>query len=267
MISDKASAKIKYFNVTMLKCSNDCRFLILVMLIISTLLVASLTVGDVILRNLKVTQGIEYSEKAYYAAESGMEKVIYNVFKSGCLVDSSGNCGVDDSLVVNGAHYKVSNNAIGIATSSAPWTVTVSAGRALQFSFDLNGATYPSSINISQGGTGPSDMVVWRCTTTNPNPSRICSSEQSQTFYPTIPSDSDPLPLNLPLNIPTNYYKLRINNRGANEETYRFSWTSPPDYLPIGLIIDKSEGSFGNYRRQIQSTPPDHFPKWQIISP
>lgn len=251
----------------MLKCSNDRQAvsLIMVMLIISTLLTAGLSVSDLIIRHARQTKSIEFSDLAYFAAESGVEKVVYKVFKEYCDI-STANCqpasggGATGYLWTNGPEYTINQSDIVADTVSSPWLATVSAGRAVQLSLDLNGATYPSSITVDTDPSGSvtSDMTVWRCTTATSAP-KICQTAAgtlSEIFYSTLPATIDSS------NVPTYYYKIRINNRGASSETYTLTFS---DSLPIGLKINEAVGQYQGYTRQITFASP-YFPKWQVFS-
>lgn len=243
--------------------SNQSISLLLVLLIISTLLMAGLTIGDLVLRHAQATKGIEFSELAYFAAESAIEKVVYKVFKEYCNINTA-SCqpgaggAATGYLWTNGPEYTINQSNIVVDTVSSPWLATVSAGHAFQFSLDINGATYPTSLNISQNGNSPSELIVWQCETEDSGP-RVCKSTPapSQTFYPDLPQTINSLD-------PANYYyKIRINNRGNQEETYSIAFTGS---LPIGLKINEAVGKYKNYTRKIKSVSP-HFSKWQITGP
>lgn len=257
--------KYKYYNAKMLQCSNDRQAvsLIMVMLIISTLLTAGLAVSDLIIRHARQTKSIEFSDLAYFAAESGVEKVVYKAFKEYCDI-STANCqpasggGATGYLWANGPEYTINQSDIVADTVSSPWLATVSAGRALQLTLDLNGATYPSQITVSQDGSMASDMTVWWCQTAASGP-KICqtaATELHEFFYSTLPATITSI------SVPTYYYRIRINNRGAEAETYTFTFSGS---LPIGLKINKAVGQYQGYIRQITSASP-YFPKWQVFS-
>ncbi|MEO0076304.1 MAG: four helix bundle protein [candidate division WOR-3 bacterium] len=236
--------------------SNQSVSLLLVLLIISTLLMAGLTVGDLVLRHAQATKAIEFSDMAYFAAESGIEKVVYKVFKEYCNISTSA-CAVNGTLL-NGAQYIINQSDIVVDSVSSPWLATVSAGRSLQISLDINGATYPTSITISQNGSSPTDLIFWQCQTETAG-SRICKTSNpapSQIFYSSLPQT-------LSLSPSDHYYKIRINNRGSQSETYSFTFSGS---LPIGLKINEAIGKYKGYVRKIRSIFP-HYSKWQIIAP
>jgi hypothetical protein len=197
---------------------------------------------------------------AYYAAESGMERTAYKAFKEGCLIGTNCGSGGEQTLYPGGPFYKILEDHVSPNYVSNSWITTVPPGQALQFSLDLNGATYPSHIDISATNNQPSDVVRWLCQTQTQDNFRTCvTSSISQEFYSTIPVNG--------LNFSPSdfYYKIRITNLGIGTETYRLDF--PGSSLSVGLKIDKSEGRYGGYARQLQSSEPDHFARWQIISP
>jgi hypothetical protein len=226
-----------------------------VILIISALLTAGLAVSDLIIRHSQTIKGTELSEMAYFAAESAIEKVLYKVFKEGCVIT---NCGVSGYLWSDGPYYKIDNADIVVGTVSDSWLATVPAGRSFQLNLDLNGASYPSSITISKSGSNSSDLIVWWCETTGTT-NKVCGSTTGQTFYPNFSSQTISN-----INVPNKYYKIRINNRGAGSETYTFSFTGAS--LPIDLEINEALGRYRGYTRKIKSTSP-HFPRYQAFMP
>lgn len=229
--------------------------LILTLLIISSVLTGTILVADITIRHAQIIHGAEISEKAYFAAETGMQKAAYQAMKNYTDISAYS---LDDSLE-DGATYTATISAdtecpnpptecIALPISATnPWTVTLSAGESFQLNIDINGATYPASVQISRSGSMDTDIIVYECTTTG-DP-RVCSSTMSQTF-----SIIFPYTFNI-TDYATKYYKLRINNVGDSSEDYILT---PSGALPIGIEIS-SIGGYTGYERRLKT----NLPKWQ----
>jgi len=223
--------------------------LLMVVLIIGVILVATLAISQIVLRQGRVTKGAEISERAYFAAESGVEKAAYQIFKEQTDITTynlSGN-------LTNNATYQVNSSDLTVdvknpdtgqeITQSQPWQVALSAGQAFSLALDINGATYPATLQIDRSGTQPSDLIIhsWL---------KVGGGDE-QVFVIDFPYD---------LNINSaRFYQIRINNRSAGSETYILKPTSPANAkLPIGLYI-KAKGVFFSYQRTVEG----NFPRWQ----
>jgi hypothetical protein len=253
----------KCFNVPMFKCSNDNKgiSLILTLLIISTVLTATLIVSEISFRQGQIVYGAEVSEKAYFAAKTALEKAAYQVHKNYADIgdDLSGS-------LSNGAEYTAEINADIYCpditeteciyycdnppapcpiSNTNPWTIELEPGEAFEMSLDINGATYPSTIEVTQTGTEKTDLVLYQCETSGTP--RDCSATKTQTFYVTLPQT---------INISDNsYFWLRINNNGTVSDSYTLT---PSSSLPIGIDIDAT-GSAEEYERRLNQ----NIPKWQ----
>jgi len=230
--------------------------LILTLLIISSILTGTMLVGDVIIRHSQVVQGTEISEKAFFAAETAKEKACYEIFKNYKEITSfTLNGTMSDEETEYLATVEVDTNCptpgagcnIGAITSTNAWSISLDSGESFQLDIDLNGATYPSSIQVSRSGLTASDVIVYECTTSE-DP-RICSSTASQSFSIIFPYTFDIS------GYAGKYYKLRINNRGDSSETYTLTPTSE---LPVGIEINAT-GTYSGYERKVKSV----VPKWQ----
>jgi len=235
--------------------------LIIVILVIASILTGTIIVGDILIRHSMIVKGTEISERAYFAAESAVEKAAYGVLKNHEDITSYAPAGSLD----NGADYGVTTPftpdtacpnaptecASGNITSANPWNVGLSSGQSFWLDIDLNGASYPTSLNISATSPTSSELIVWECTTVV-GPPRDCDPNQAplQTvYYGWSPS------VDISLSTSTKYYRIRIINNTGGGQTYAIT---PNANLPIGVIIE-SWGKYSNYKRYLNS----NFPKWQ----
>ncbi|MDA2922412.1 hypothetical protein MYX07_04065 [Patescibacteria group bacterium AH-259-L07] len=243
---------------------NESLSLILTLLIIGSILTGTVLVGDTIIRHSRTVKGTEVSEIAYFAAESGLEKASYHVQKNYADIST---CELSGTLS-SGGSYSVASGGVVIddtdpndgntITNTDPWDVTLSADQSFQLDMDIDGAAYPTSLLIDRvGGSEPSDLIIYSCTTigswdcSEVGTPRECSNG-SQEFNVSFPYNLSPLSAS------TTYYKIRINNNGSANETYRL--TPGNNTLPIGIDISAT-GTYSDYERRLKT----NFPKWQIF--
>jgi len=240
------------------KYSNQGVSLVLTLLIISSILTGTLLVAETTIRHSQVVKGAEVSEKAYFGAKSALEKGAYEILKN---YDAITSLDIDESFSDDTFYTATASVdtecpnpgtecSAGAINASNEWVITLSAGESFDLDLDINGVTYPNSIEIDYevplSGT-PTDLILYQCQTEGTP--RVCSSGLSQTLY-----------VSLPQTITTsgyanNFYYLRINNKGASSEDYTLT---PTGDLPIGIKIDAT-GTYSDYKRILQQ----RFPKWQ----
>jgi len=229
--------------------------LILTLLIISSVLTGTILVADITIRHAQIIHGAEISEKAYFAAETGIQKAAYQAMKNYTNISTySLNDSFDDGSTYSAT---ISPDAecpnpptecsASPVSATNPWTVTLAVGESFQLNIDINGATYPASVQITRSGSIDTDIIVYECTTTG-SP-RVCSSTMSQEFSITFPYT-----FNI-TDYETKYYKLRVNNAGNGSESYTLT---PTGELPIGIEIS-STGGYTGYERRLKT----NLPKWQ----
>ncbi|MBL7054001.1 hypothetical protein ISS06_02260 [Patescibacteria group bacterium] len=233
--------------------NNQGLSLILTLLIISSILTGTLLVGDVIIRHSQVVKGTEISEMAYFASESAIEKAAFDVMEN--YVDISA-YSLSDSLT-NESEYEIdvgevviddSNPSSGdVISAGHPWEITLAPNESFSLDMDINGAIYPTSIDIDKSGSVASDLLIYECTSLGTP--RICSAVSSQTFQVSFP-------YTLTVDSANKYYKIRINNIGAGSEIYSIEPAN--NSLPIGVVINAT-GIYTGYERIISA----NFPKWQ----
>ncbi len=247
------STKLKSNNHKIAQSSNrQALSIILILLIISSILTGTVIVGETIVRHTQIVKGAEVSEKAFFAAETAVEKAIYGVLKNYASVTT-----VTEGSIIYGATSATYSASVSIdaenpdtgidITNSDPWIISLETGESFQLNLDLNSTAYPTALRIDRSGDGLGDLIIYQCTAS----SNGCSSTENQIFYSNFTGQD----INLSPSIPINYYRIRINNSGGTG-TYTLKPTSAA--LPIGVNIT-AEGSYGGYERQIN----DNYPKWQ----
>ena len=246
IFSKRFKRKSACSNVPMFQCSNDKRAisLVITILIISSILVSTITVGDVIIRHSQTVKSSEVSENAYFAAESALEKANYEIIKNYDNVSSYTLSGSLD----NEATYEIIDVSLDNRASLA---VLLGAGESLEMSFDFDGTNiYPPSVNITQAGAISTDLIIYECTTAGTP--RVCVSGYAQTFV-------SALPYSLSIDEESKYYKIRINNLDTStSETYIL--TPSAGNVPVGIDIT-AKGVYGGHERQAKSS----FPKFQVF--
>jgi len=239
--------------------------LVLVILIIGAILFGVLIVADIVVRQAKVTQGFDLSEKAYMAAETGVEEAAYKVNKDFCRVDTT-DCNASGALSLGGQYITTlsidkkepnTGQTTGLGediTNSNPWEAAFSTSSSLLLSLDLNSQNkiYPDSITISQNPSGLGELIFWECQTIG-SPRTCNESFQTSTTYTTFPQTLNTAPSD------SHYYKIRINNTASETVTYTLTPSSDHS-LPVGAIIE-STGTYQDYERKTKFT----LPKWQIF--
>ena len=129
--------------------------LFLALMILSGALIASLGAASLIVSSVKQAQTQVYSTNAYYAAEAGAERVLWEIRKNGANLDS---CNIDDyinfdndnippllSSVVcgseqlnslsNGASYSVQFKSGGTATTTVSRGIFKDTARMIEVSY------------------------------------------------------------------------------------------------------------------------------------
>ena len=225
--------------------------LMITLLIISSILTGTLIIGNVMTQHSRIVKGAEISDRAYFAAESGVERASYAVLKNHQNISTSTFSGTLD----NGTTYLINSgqdNKTGIdviSVTSSPWIINLDSGQSFWLRLDLNGITYPSELTIGNTSTTDSELTVLKCETIG-SPPQCDETKFSQVTYYDFPQTID-------LTIPDYYYKIRINNNSASSQSYPIIFSGS---LPIGLII-KSCGTDSDYKRYLNSS----ISRWEIF--
>jgi four helix bundle protein len=224
---------------------NKAISILFVILIIGAILTSALLVSDILIRHGRVTKGIENSELPFFAAESGIEKVAYQVFKEHCHIGS--NCGVSGSLWPNGPTYEVQDDDIQAELTAGPWSFSLAPGQSFSLYLDLCGPAYPASLTIT--GEADSDLTIFK--------EVIATAETSETVYSDL---SSPIVISIDRDNDDRliaYYKITIHNRhSTNSQNYSLNWVGN---LPTALKISQAKGTYKNYQRLIEQV----IPRWQ----
>jgi len=258
--------------------------LVLVILITTSVLTGVWIVGDILIRHAKVIRASQISDKAYFAAETAVEKAAYDILKD--YADVSAYTLAGD--LSNGAAYLIDEaedsdtyihqdkecpdstgtectageNLAGPWGGGNPWDVVLTPGQGLILDIDLEGADYPATLRLDQtaGSAGDSDLVI---TASNDGGSTWAESFSANFSTTTCVGGTIDSCYDLTIAADT-YYKIRIaNNSGAVSGAYRLQPTGVGETLPIGVIIRaRGEDAHSSYYRRLQS----NIPVWAKIS-
>jgi len=205
--------------------------LILVMLVLGGILVVSLIVSSVVLRSSRSISKVSNSEKAYYAAETAAEKVLYVINKKH---EDIGSFRLSRKLD-SGAEYKLESIEQIVFDEK---DIELEKGQSYQLDLDLEGADYPEELTIS--GEGKLIFLEIKKSNLSPENQIIEDFEGEQTVKFGDWS--------------TYYYKLRIFNNTDTDQSYTLSGK-----LITGAII-KTKGSYQGTERVLETKDL----KWQI---
>jgi len=223
--------------------------ILLVFLITFAVLTSAILISDILIRQSRITKGLQNSELALLAAESAVEKVSYKVFKEHCQIGVD--CAISGYLWDNGPYYEVIEDDIKPEVNSDGfWQITLSNNQSFSLYLDLNGVAYPSSVNISCSScqSGDSDLIIFQ--------EKVDDGTKSENIYSDL---SSPIPLIVELqnNQLVYYYKVTIHNRSGEGRTYSLAWTGS---LPVALKINQAKGTYKGYQRLIEKSQS----RWQI---
>jgi len=139
-----------------LKNNESGMSLLLVILILSSLLITVTTISNVTLRVGRSATQIMNSEIAYFAAESAIEKTLYNVEKtrsidtggnscSGYNFEGAGVCGMLDNEDVKWG-VKITQNTANIQN------ISLKSGESYQLELDFDALDLPNKLSLSCPG-------------------------------------------------------------------------------------------------------------------
>jgi hypothetical protein len=237
--------------------------LILSLFILAALLSLGFLIADLTLRQGRTTQEAEASEVAFYAAEAGMEKVLYEINKNkvyriedlasqtypdykGTLSESGGEweiVGVEKILRAPPYEPKLYTPLEGDISSINPLKVDLASQESFQLGLDLNLEDYPQELKISWEDQGLLIVFTW------------LRENSMETGTQTVYSSPPPEPLVLD---PLNYYIFRVINLSGGERTYTFQPNTGAN-LPLGVFITVS-GSYRDLTREVET----ENARWQI---
>ena len=79
--------------------SQQGSILLVTVLVLSSILMISLAASSLVLANVAMNRNQEWSAGAYFAAEAGAEKIIYETWQNGVVLLSLGSCTGDGSCL------------------------------------------------------------------------------------------------------------------------------------------------------------------------
>jgi len=207
--------------------------ILLVVLILSSLMVLTVALSAIVLRVGKSTRQIGQSEVAFYAAETAIEKGLYEIEKvhsvenlevpaSQAMPTSGGQwtrsysvntlLDVDcDQLIGEG----ICVDTVGVITASNPLVVRLNPGNSFQIDMNFIGMNLPNNVQIKEVEKNGMGRVI------------ALSSDGVQT-------SSTDSPVNLH-DLEDKLYLLRL----INEDTVSITFTVKPAQgdLPLGIIL------------------------------
>jgi len=204
-------------------------------IILSSLMIMTITISDIVLRVGRGSRQIGYSEIAYYAAETAVERGLYEIEKNRettnlnslnqtweeDLEDSGGSWTRGVSLITNlttecGSIVGQEGICVDVAgdiTVSNPLKVQLDSGSSFQLDLNFLGMDFPNDFSIDW--TGTARVVV------------LDNNTDTQTTEQVSPVTLD--------NLDTNLYLIRIINDNASQTT--FTLLPAGDELPIGILM------------------------------
>lgn len=230
--------------------------LILTILILSSLTVVTFAISDIVLRTGQSARKIGHSEIAYYAAETAVEKALYEIEKQKTIRGLDGQ--IDNLEEITDANWSLSITPLinltaqcitvggqekgcitssGNITTSNPLTINLNSGSSFQL--DLN---FQDLLNLEPG------LVENLQISCGNNGEVITLGTNGQT--PATPCNS---PINLN-NLDSNLYIIRL----VNEDNFTLKPLGQKN-LPIGISVVGT----GNYKDQTRILEMERQ-NWQI---
>ncbi len=97
----------------LIKKNNQGQILLLTLLILTSMMVASLAAVDFIVPGIKMSRTQAYSTIAYFAAEAGCERSLWEVYKNNFDTSRSDQNGIYQTTLNNGSTYVVNYDRSG----------------------------------------------------------------------------------------------------------------------------------------------------------
>lgn len=222
--------------------------LLLTVILLGTLIIITTSATSLIFALGQTVRGIGDSEKAYYAAETGIEQGLYLVEKQNVTLDALAGSGV---LSTTGATwtrtafatYKIPQNHPSVTAASPtadisdanPLLVTLNANESFQMDLNLvsTSITYSQHLRINWAGAGATKLIQ--------------SDASGQTTSSILNNQKIPAIGNID---PIANLRFRLINESGSTIQYMFS-PGPSGTLPMGLVIS-SIGISNNQERRIE---------------
>ncbi len=115
--------------------NNRGQILLMTLLILTSMMVTALAAVDFIVPGIKMSRTQAYSNIAYFAAEAGSERILWEVYKNNYALANTNQNNIFQATLTNGSIY-----VINYATSSPNITFTtvgsyLGVSRSVQVSF------------------------------------------------------------------------------------------------------------------------------------
>lgn len=249
--------------------------LILSILILTAVLSIGLFINNLVLQQVKITRDVGFSEIAFYAAEAGMEKTLYEINQNtnppktsltdllamgDQLPTSKGEWKVesiipDNKIPDDDLNHFPENPGEEIDNLNYPLKVKINNTESFQLNLDLNlegeVVDYPTDLEISWPGSDNTILVVYEWDRDDP----ITSGTQTTYLSSPVIISTNP--------ISQKYHIIRINNLTLGPITYTL--TPSEGTLPIGVLVTTRgrHPDAANYEKLHRKIEIDNA-RWQI---
>jgi hypothetical protein len=198
-----------------MKKNNSGISILLTILILSSMMILTLAISEIVLRVGKSSREIGFSEIAYYAAETATEKAFYEIEKNRTIADLDSLSGNLDEL--SDASWSL---AVSQINSTDPYQFDLGGGEFFLLEIDFENLIYPNTLNVSWTGSNVKLITL--------------TTDGVQNVY-----TSSGVALS---NLNTNLYKLTLINSGGGDSTITLDPNGGD--LPIGIELTAT----GNYK-------------------
>ncbi len=227
--------------------------LLLALSVLGGLIFVTSAATDMILTVSRSSRSIGDSEIAYYAAETAVERALWEYEKDSASLSAltatatplPGNPTATYTSNATTENYAPKGNAIlsvssanDPITTSNPLLVTLPPGKVFYLDMATNGASYPSNVQVTMPTGKPAEVIV------------TSSNVQTQTNY--AGTGSHTVTVDYPSY--TNNTKLKIENTDTTASTYEIKPTGGE--LPIGVLIT-GIGRYHGVERRLEVVKPN----------
>ncbi|MEW6610897.1 MAG: hypothetical protein AB1352_04735 [Patescibacteria group bacterium] len=227
--------------------------LLLAISVLGGLIFVTSAATDMILTVSRSSRSIGDSEIAYYAAETAVERALWEYEKDSASLSAltatatplPGNANASYTTSATTENYAPKGNANlstsnlnDPITSSNPLQVTLPPGKSFYLDLAINGAVYPSNIQVTLETGKSAEVIV------------TSSNVQTQTNYDGVGAPT------VTVNNPSydNNTKLKIENTASAASTYTIMPTGGE--LPIGVLIT-GVGRYRGVERRLEVVKPN----------
>ena len=238
--------------------------LLMTLLILSTLMIVSSTIASVVFRVGSFSKSIGTSEIAFLAAETAIERALYQFENGGASIAGLATTG--NLVGISGAGWTtsawasttppLSNSAITATSATSPVSstnplqITLQPGQAFELDLSLVGIAYPITLNYTwPGGASQQAKIIWNSTN-----GQASTTEEISSNVLVPPSGQGQL------NPSQNWQVKIINENSPGGENITFPLTpAVGEDLPMRAVISAT-GLSQDQAREIQV----HRPMWLV---